>query len=145
MWVRLLPELPRAVSVRDARVASNHQDRARLLDCLLMSDNPEKTMDPATTAMLITAIVTLVQQCRKDRNYTDDQLIEAARGAQGVLTIRRGLRAQGLRGRRFRSAVREAVVELKLMSDDDIREQILNAPEIEKDEDGNDGLVYDLF
>lgn len=102
-------------------------------------------MDPATISMLITSIVTIVQQCRKDRNPTDEELVSAARGAQGVLAIRKGLRAQGYRGRRFRLAVRESVDELKQMSDEDIKEQVLNAPEAEVDEDGNDGLAYDLF
>lgn len=105
----------------------------------------EYRMDPATIATLITGIVTLIQQCRKERERTDDELVSMARGARGVMSIRKTLRAQGLRGRKFRLAQRQAVQELKEMSDEDLLEQVINAPEAEVDDEGNDGLDYDLF
>ena len=59
--------------------------------------------------------------------------------------IRRANRANGLRGRKFRVANREAVSELKSMTDTELMEQIIKAPEFEKDDEGNDGVDYDLF
>jgi hypothetical protein len=98
-----------------------------------------------TIVALISAILPLIQKCRQDNNPTDDELVSAARGAQGVFAIRRANRANGLRGRKFRNANREAVKELSGMSDDELLEPVINAPEFEKDEDGNDGIDYDLF
>lgn len=103
-------------------------------------------MDPATITLIISALVTFAKLCRdEDPEVTDDVLVQRARGAAGVRAIRKSVRATGLRGRRFRNAVRESVQELKNMSDEEIKAEILNAPELEKDEDGNDGIDYDLF
>jgi len=104
----------------------------------------ESTIDPVTIMALISAVLPLVQKCRADKK-TDDELLSSARGAQGVFAIRRAARANGLIGRRFRTTVRQAVSELKTMTDDELLEQVINAPEMEKDEDGNDGIDYDLF
>ncbi len=103
-------------------------------------------MDPVALLALISAILPLIQQCRdEDSPPKDEELLRAARGAQGVFAIRRGLRAQGFRGRRFRQVNRDAVNELKSMSDDDLMEHIIRAPEMEEDEDGKDGIDYDIF
>jgi len=103
-------------------------------------------MDPATILALISAILPLIQKCRDgDAPTTDDDLLASARGAQGVFAIRRGLRVQGFRGRQFRQANRDAVSELKSMSDDELMEHVIRAPEMEEDEDGKDGVDYDIF
>lgn len=102
-------------------------------------------MDPVTIIALISAILPLIQKCREDRNPTDEELVAAARGRQGVFAIRKANRQKGLRGRRFRDANRDAINELAAMSDEELLEQVINAPEFEKDEDGNDGIDYDLF
>lgn len=105
----------------------------------------EQTMNSIAILALISAILPLVKKCREDSNPTDEELVASARGVRGVFAIRRAARANGLRGRRFRTTVREAIGEMKNMSDDDLLEQVINAPEMEEDEDGNDGLDYDLF
>lgn len=104
------------------------------------------SMDPVTITLIINGLVTLIKACRdEDPEVNDDVLVARARGAAGVRAIRKSARKAGLRGRRFRMAVRESVDEVRAMSDDEIREEFLNAPEFEKDEDGNDGIDYDLF
>ena len=102
-------------------------------------------MDPLTIIALISAIIPLIQKCREDSNTSDDDLLASARGVQGIFVIRRAARASGLRGRKFRNVVRDAVQELRSMSDVDLLEQVINAPEMEADEDGNDGVDYRLF
>lgn len=106
----------------------------------------EVTIDPVTIIALISAILPMIQKCREDdRPPTDEELLRVSRGAQGVFAIRRGLRAQGLRGRKFRVAARQAVDELKNMSDNDLMEQVIHAPEMEEDDEGHDGIDYQLF
>jgi hypothetical protein len=106
----------------------------------------EYKMDPATITLIISGLVTLIKMCRdEDPEVNDDVLVSRARGAAGVRAIRKSARKAGLRGRRFRNAVRESVDELRNMSDDEIKEEFVNAPEMEQDEDGNDGIDYDLF
>lgn len=103
-------------------------------------------MDPVTITLIISGLVTLVKLCRdKEPEVTDDLLVERARGASGVRAIRKSAKAAGLHGRRYRNAVRQAVLELQNMTDEEIKEEILTAPELNKDEDGNDGLDYDFF
>ena len=102
-------------------------------------------MEIAAILALINGLLPLIQKCREDNDPTDDQLVEAARGYQGVMAIRKANRANGLRGRRFRVANRQAVDTLAAMSDEELKEQVINAPEFEKDEDGNDGIDYNLF
>jgi len=102
-------------------------------------------MEIAAILALINGILPLIKKCREDNDPTDEELVGAARSAQGVFAIRRTNRKLGLRGRRFRTANREAVDQLASMSDEELLEQVINAPEFEKDEDGYDGLDYDLF
>jgi len=58
--------------------------------------------------------------------------------------IRKTLRASGLRGRKFREAVHEAWDEVHKMSDDELLE-IIRPPEAEEDENGDEGVDYQLF
>jgi hypothetical protein len=113
---------------------------------IYLEPQEEYSMDPVTITLIINGLVTLIKACRdQDPEVNDDQLVASARGAAGVRAIRKSARKAGLRGRRFRDAVRESVDEVRAMSDDEIKEEFLNAPEFEKDEDGNDGIDYDLF
>lgn len=103
-------------------------------------------MDPVTIAFLVKGAITLYQVCRKDSTgpTTDEEMIKATRGRPGLMGIRKTLKASGLRGRKFREAVREAWDEVQIMPDDELLEMI-RPPEAEEDDEGNDGIDYDLF
>jgi len=116
----------------------------RISDKLLAPPKKETNMEIAAILALINGLLPLIKKCR-DGGSDDDQILASARGYQGVMAIRKSNRANGLRGRRFRVANREAVDTMAAMTDEELLEQVINAPEFEKDEDGNDGLDYDLF
>jgi len=121
-----------------------HNPPKRIADQLKPKE--EYSMDPVTITLIINGLVTLIKACRdEDTEVNDDVLVARARGAAGVRAIRKSARQAGLRGRRFRNAVRESVEEVRGMSDQEIKDEFINAPEMEKDEDGNDGIDYDLF
>jgi len=70
---------------------------------------------------LIAQIIEMIQQCRQDR--TPEQLEDMVvtelrdRGPRGALLIRRGLRKQGIRGRRkLRAGTKEAFERLEKSS-----------------------------
>lgn len=125
----------------------NNGDVLHLKYTYSMTYNRETTMDPATLIALFTTFATIIQKCRDEQDVepTDDELISAARGGRGVRTIRKGLRAQGFRGRKFRTAQKQVIAELADMDDAELLEQVIRAPEMEADDEGFNGLDYNIF